>query len=350
MSFDFVSLFIQLFFLSTKVMRVFFPEFGKSTLKYFRDSPKLRIIDTQEELGDKKKSLSKKTKENNAQKQGKHGKQVSKHENTNARRILFVLAHPDDESMFYMPTIQNLLKEGCKLHFLFLTIGNFGDMGSIRTPELESALRTMGVLSSKNKGFGKEKLHVVSNVEEIAKGQTCVAVHREEWFRDTMDSKISWNRDIGVQFVNQAATLWGIDHVLTFDAQGVSSHPNHIECYRIVKKWKQSDIGSRIPCFTLDSVSIFRKYIAFYDILLEQMFIEIFDAKNSISEVVNETNTSNNNNNGFYMHPDKLHFLGNSISQIVDVMQCHKSQWVWFRKLFVFFSRYSYLNTWRRLD
>lgn len=37
--------------------------------------------------------------------------------------ILFVTAHPDDESMFFAPTILNLAKEGYSIYLLCLSAG-----------------------------------------------------------------------------------------------------------------------------------------------------------------------------------------------------------------------------------
>lgn len=38
--------------------------------------------------------------------------------------ILLVIAHPDDECMFFAPTILNLLKEGYTVYLLCLSAGN----------------------------------------------------------------------------------------------------------------------------------------------------------------------------------------------------------------------------------
>jgi len=53
-------------------------------------------------------------------------------------RILFVIAHPDDETMFFSPTISHLQSIGHYLHFLCLTSGNFYGKGTIRKIELVS--------------------------------------------------------------------------------------------------------------------------------------------------------------------------------------------------------------------
>lgn len=38
-------------------------------------------------------------------------------------KVLLVIAHPDDECMFFTPVILSLLKRGCDIHVLCLTTG-----------------------------------------------------------------------------------------------------------------------------------------------------------------------------------------------------------------------------------
>jgi N-acetylglucosaminylphosphatidylinositol deacetylase len=56
-----------------------------------------------------------------------------------------------------------------------------------------------------------------------------------------------------------------IDFIVTFDEQGISSHPNHIAVHRGVShlfemKRYQFDV------LTLRTVNLFRKYIGYFDI------------------------------------------------------------------------------------
>lgn len=69
-----------------------------------------------------------------------------------------------------------------------------------------------------------------------------------------------------------------------------------------------------IKFYELISVNIIRKYIGIFDIIVPE-------------EV------------------SYLTFLNLNIFLNWNAMQTHYSQFVWFRKLFVFFSRYGYINT-----
>jgi len=55
------------------------------------------------------------------------------------KRILFVISHPDDESMFFVPTILNLKAEGYTLELLCLSNGNYDGLGKIREIEMQGA-------------------------------------------------------------------------------------------------------------------------------------------------------------------------------------------------------------------
>lgn len=48
---------------------------------------------------------------------------------------MYVIAHPDDEAMFFVPSIVNL-RQNNRLYLLCLSTGNFAGLGRIREKEL----------------------------------------------------------------------------------------------------------------------------------------------------------------------------------------------------------------------
>jgi len=52
----------------------------------------------------------------------------------------------------------------------------------------------------------------------------------------------------------------------------------------------------------------------------------------------------------FLLEPRDILVAASNPAQLVRAMRLHASQWVWYRKLFILFSRYSYLNTIRRVS
>lgn len=63
--------------------------------------------------------------------------------------VLLLTAHPDDECMFFAPTILALqeapLLRPPKLHSLCLSVGNADGLGDIRRRELEGSLDVLGI-------------------------------------------------------------------------------------------------------------------------------------------------------------------------------------------------------------
>lgn len=53
-----------------------------------------------------------------------------------AKKVLFVTAHPDDECMFFTPTIEAMKKES-DLYILVLSNGGYDGLGKIRQKEME---------------------------------------------------------------------------------------------------------------------------------------------------------------------------------------------------------------------
>ena len=64
-------------------------------------------------------------------------RQKPKRKNEN---ILLVIAHPDDEAMFFVPAIK-ALRETNTLYCLCLSNGNFAGLGKIREKELEKSCK-----------------------------------------------------------------------------------------------------------------------------------------------------------------------------------------------------------------
>ena len=69
---------------------------------------------------------------------------MTRHTTKNLRKnTLFVLAHPDDESMFFTPTIEGM-KEGSELYLLVISNGGYDGLGLERTAEMLAAASHLG--------------------------------------------------------------------------------------------------------------------------------------------------------------------------------------------------------------
>eukprot|EP00903_Cladosiphon_okamuranus_P013890 g12919.t2 len=207
-----------------------------------------------------------------------------------------VIAHPDDESMFFAPTLTTLKRRGQRAALLCLSSGDFYGLGQTRKRELVKACGVLGV---------KED------------GST------EAWPADTVASHV---RDFVQKF--------GIKTVLTFDEGGVSGHSDHTAVHRGVAfmlrtRASSGDGGSSgssrgaLDAFELVTTGMLRKYSG------------VLDMPWSLA-------TS-------YGPPLGAFFSSFSARIAWAAMAAHQSQFVWYRRLFVVFSRYAYVNTFRRM-
>ncbi|XP_028035266.1 N-acetylglucosaminyl-phosphatidylinositol de-N-acetylase [Bombyx mandarina] len=213
-----------------------------------------------------------------------------------AKRVLIVIAHPDDECMFFGPTIFRLCEQGTDVHILCLSNGNFEGKSQVRRKELWSACQELGV-----------------PVENI-----CL-------INDTrlQDSpKVQWPVPVIAKLIHHQLESLAVDTLVTFDRGGVSSHPNHSAVfYAVAFMFVEKIMPQKCTVYTLDSVNILRKYMGFLDLPLS------------------------------FILSSKRYFLRWTESRrIVRAMKLHSSQMVWFRYLYVMFSRYMVINTLRKVN
>lgn len=207
--------------------------------------------------------------------------------------ILLVIAHPDDESMFFVPTITTLVHNS-NVYILCLSTGNYDGLGETRTKELYASGLILGIQ--------QQNIHII-NDPLLQDGKN------NQWLQENVAKQI----DVAVK-------LWSINKIITFDEYGVSGHENHIDTSRGVVyyyqtyKWGDETRPSTNYVYQLESTNICRKYAGVLDVMysLTQQGSQCFC---SLTPWINYA-----------------------------AMQAHFSQFVWYRRLFVLFSRYTYCN------
>lgn len=215
------------------------------------------------------------------------------------RNVLLVIAHPDDESMFFTPTINYLTSRGHNIYILCMSTGNADGIGNIR----------------------KEELYQASAILKIPLQQVKILDH--PYFQDGF-GKV-WDCDLLARIVGEEIDAHAIDVIITFDRYGVSGHCNHCDVNRGVRKLMRDASQRKIEAWELVSTNILRKYSGPVDIWLSILYAMSFS--------------------------DGLHCLLNEKPRKSYVaMAQHVSQWVWFRKLFVSFSSYTFVNTLKEIN
>jgi N-acetylglucosaminylphosphatidylinositol deacetylase len=210
-------------------------------------------------------------------------------EENKKKNVLFLTAHPDDEAMFFTPTIKGLHDLGYKLYILCLSTGNGDGLGKVREKELEVAAKGLGFTGWKT--IDDEKLQDGKNKE--------------------------WKTEDIIRHLEKEFEEREYKGLITFDNKGVSGHSNHIALAYASEVFAKNPKYSGVKVFQLQSVNLLRKFIGLLDMIISST------------------------------HP--LCFFCASPIHAWRGMIAHKSQLVWFRRLYLSFSRYVHINTLNQL-
>ncbi|XP_076925078.1 uncharacterized protein LOC143587777, partial [Bidens hawaiensis] len=135
-----------------------------------------------------------------------------------------------------------------------------------------------------------------------------------------------WNTSLLSKIAEKKINDHAIDIIITFDNYGVSGHCNHRDVHHGVRRFLLDAAQEDIEAWELVSTNIIRKYSGPIDI-----WFSLWSAQSSL--------------NG-QMHCVLNEYPRRSYAAMLQ----HLSQWVWFRKLFVSFSSYTYVNTLRKIN
>lgn len=159
------------------------------------------------------------------------------------KRCLIVTAHPDDECMFFSPTILSLSRrKDCEVFLLCLSNGNYDRKGHLRRAELWSSCQVLQ-LRSENV--------TMCNVTELQD-----------------DPTVEWKAATVARIVQKYVESLGIQAIITFDQEGVSRHSNHCHIYYAIASLFLAKTLRESDCrfFTLDTVNVIRKYLLLFDL------------------------------------------------------------------------------------
>ncbi|KAK0495901.1 putative deacetylase LmbE-like domain-containing protein [Armillaria luteobubalina] len=223
--------------------------------------------------------------------------------------ILLLTAHPDDECMFFAPTIISLLPF-VQVHVLSLSTGNADGLGDIRRAELMESLGVLGVKEGNR--------HIVDHLA----------------LQDNITA--SWDSKIISDILGSYVSDLDITAILTFDRSGVSGHPNHRSLPEGVKYFiETTTLQSPPKFFALISVPTSTKYVGILAPLLAKFDLYSTKLLGSILGTPARANTM-----PVFVAGVKEYLTAHR------AMRAHRSQLVWFRWLYVLFSRYMWVNEW----
>ncbi|ESK92452.1 glycan biosynthesis protein [Moniliophthora roreri MCA 2997] len=254
-----------------------------------------------------------------------------------SRKILLLTAHPDDECLFFSPTILALVAEsnqcdGCtQLYSMCLSAGDAEGLGEIRTVELERSLDVLGI---------KPSHRAIINHPDLQDNITA-----------------SWDQQVISDVVKPFLVQYGIDTVLTFDRQGISGHPNHgslpVAVKHVLRGWTLESTIPHPKLYTLVSVPLSIKYISIIAPIQAKFDLFTVKALQSLEGRLvfllrylgfNVSVSKARQAQGVTM-PVFVAGIDGYLTAL-RAMKQHWSQLVWFRWLNVGFSRYMWVNEW----
>ncbi|CCL99213.1 uncharacterized protein FIBRA_01228 [Fibroporia radiculosa] len=248
-------------------------------------------------------------------------------------RILLLTAHPDDECMFFAPTLLSLhsLASDLEVFSLCLSVGNADGLGKIRRRELERSLDVLGVEAGRR------------------------------WIEDRPDLQDNftarWDADIIADVLKPYVLQGKITTILTFDHLGISAHPNHMSLAQgaghLIASLSATNTSAAVPrLFTLVSAPLLRKYTGPLAAIIAKARGFLFDTWGRINNFPHsgaDSGTVQPPQIGSAADARTTSVFVSSVTEYTRALRAmteHRSQLVWFRWLYVAFSRYMWVNEW----
>ncbi|GJN69921.1 N-acetylglucosaminyl phosphatidylinositol deacetylase [Purpureocillium lilacinum] len=233
-----------------------------------------------------------------------------------AKNLLLVTAHPDDECLFFAPSVLGVLdrNHAVKGSLLVMSTGNNYGIGEKRKQELKGSCQALGIDATR-----------------------CEALDHP----DLQDNpKVWWDTSIIQPILKDYVHKWDIDAIITFDEGGVSGHINHRAVSAAVSEYVVND-GKAPPAYKLVTTGVLRKYTVLLDLPLTALSFTwrivaaacfpsaTADPKYSTKALVANT--------------------WHRYQRTRGAFASHDSQYSWDRHLYMVLSRYVWFNDLKRI-
>lgn len=244
--------------------------------------------------------------------------------------VNLLIAHPDDEVMFFAPTLSQLQSiDNLQFNIVCFSNGNADGLGNIRAKELNDSIS----LLLKDQKFD---IHLFDHIDGM----------KQKWGQDLMLNQLDSIIDTKNSSIN--------NFILTFDDFGVSDHINHKACSSLAHNFKS--LHNNITLLLLNSYgkNIFKKYSAFYIELTKLIFNSLKDLLEVSSNIklylpksISEYLIRGNSTTPDLVTHKTLTFFSpfpKYIFTFATMLNAHQSQMAWFRYGWWSFSRFVFIN------
>ncbi|PNP48995.1 hypothetical protein THARTR1_10246 [Trichoderma harzianum] len=233
-----------------------------------------------------------------------------------AKSLLVVTAHPDDECLFFSPTILGILDRNRAINggLLVVSTGNNYGKGDTRKQELKGSCQALGINPSRCEALNHPSLQD----------------NPRKW----------WDTNLIQAIVREYVKKWEVDAIITFDEGGVSGHINHRAVSAAVSEYVLGDKDAP-PAYKLVTTAVVRKYTFLFDLPLTALSFTwriisalFYPSTKASPEVSSKA------------------LLANSWHRYVmtrGAFASHESQYTWDRHLYMILSRYVWFNDLKRI-
>ncbi|KKZ63625.1 N-acetylglucosaminylphosphatidylinositol deacetylase [[Emmonsia] crescens] len=265
------------------------------------------------------------------------------------KRICLLIAHPDDEAMFFAPTLLAMTRPelGNHLKILCLSSGDAEGLGHIRKKELKASALRLGLRNESDVFVVDDPSRFPDSMAATWSASDISTLLASAFAPDLPSSSAAAvTANDSSKSSNKPPTAT-IDILVTFDQSGVSNHPNHRSLYHGARSFLQnlmkgkSGYACPVTLYTLTSTSVLRKYIGVLDApvsMVHGLVGAVFDRKRASSTARDR-------------QPKRLLFvsgISDWLAGVKAMVRAHKSQMVWFRWGWVSIGRYMVVNDLKR--
>ncbi|KAL1673051.1 putative deacetylase LmbE-like domain-containing protein [Schizophyllum commune] len=233
-------------------------------------------------------------------------------------RVLLVTAHPDDEAMFFAPTLLALAAKDVSVYSLCLSVGNADGLGDVRRREFGESLDALGV---------PEKRRWVLDDPALQDNLTAI-----------------WDADVIARTVLPYVAESAITTILTFDREGVSQHPNHRSIREGIRTLLSSSDADDLDT-SPTSLAIHPRFFTLVTVPLASKYLGVIASATRDGTTTKDVGSNPTRTPSAPVIPAFISGWA-EYKTAVRAMLRHKSQMVWFRWLYVAFSRYMWVNEW----
>ncbi|KAI3401793.1 hypothetical protein diail_8171 [Diaporthe ilicicola] len=275
------------------------------------------------------------------------------------RRICLLIAHPDDEAMFFAPAVLALTRPALGNHvkILCLSSGDAAGLGETRKRELVKSGLVLGLRRPEDVYVVDDDVNFPDSMTTTWPAERISTLLRDA-FAPSSSNSTTTTKDDGPP----KAT---IDILITFDKGGVSSHPNHISLYHGARHFVASLAASRGPgwaspvdMYTLTTVGVARKYAGVLDVFstLGATALDVWrrgpaggpKGAAAATTTTKASGAATKDKDG-RRRPAALVFMhgfgtGGWATAREAMTRAHVSQMVWFRWGWITISRYMFMN------